>query len=68
MLFPHPPVIPAKAGIQRAARLSESGFAGLEDFQDSYGGRVCDRRALVGIRIGGICGCGEKRNRAEAES
>ena len=34
--------------------LSESGFAGLWDFQDSSGARVCDGRALVCIPIGGI--------------
>ena len=36
------------------ALLSESGFIGLKDFQDSPGERVCDRRALVGTRNGGI--------------
>ena len=38
---------------QNRAVLSESGFSGLEDFQDSNGGRVWERQALVGIRIGG---------------
>ena len=34
--------------------LSESGFMGLKDFQDSYGGRVCDRRALALFGLGGF--------------
>ena len=36
-----------------AGCLSESGFSGLEDFQDSYGGRVFNRQALVHFRVGG---------------
>ena len=52
----------------RCTDLSESGFAGLEDLQDSAGERVRDRRALVGARIGGIFGCGEKREVRETES
>ena len=41
--------------------MSESGFTGLKDLQDSAGERVRDRRALVDIRIGGIFGYGENR-------
>ena len=44
------------------APLSESGFAGLEDFQDATGARVFHWRALAGIRIG------EKRKMGEAKS
>ena len=50
------------------APLSESGFSGLKDFQESTGERVCYRRALVGNRIGRIFGYGEKRKVGESES
>ena len=46
--------------------LSESGFTGLKDFQDSAGARVCDRQALAGIRIGGIFGYAGKRKVGES--
>ena len=45
--------------------LSESGFAGLKDFQDSHGEHVCDWRAFVGSDWG-IFGYGEQRNPGES--
>lgn len=50
------------------ALLSESGFEGLKDFQDSPSERVCDRQTLVGARIGEIFDYAEKRKMGETES
>ena len=50
------------------AALSESGFAGLEDFQDSSGERFRQGRALIVIRIVGIFIYGEKRETGESKS
>ena len=48
--------------------LSESGFAGLEDSQDSPIARVFGGQALVRARIGGTLGCGENRKTGETKS
>ena len=48
--------------------LSESGFAGLKDSQDSSGARVFVWQELVDTRIDGISSCGEKRKPGETKS
>ena len=48
--------------------LSESGFSGLWDFQDSPKRASAVPRALVHIRLGAIFSCGEKRESREPKS
>ena len=47
--------------------MSESGFSGLKDFQDSSGAGVFVWQALVYIPRGGIFGYGEKRDFGRSE-
>ena len=62
------PSFPRKRESRKPRVLSESGFAGLKDFQDSAGERVCIRRAFAHIRLGGIFVYGEKRKLGKPES
>ena len=58
----------AFANFLGAGVTSESGFAGLWDFQDSSGARLSKLQALVRIRLGRIYGYGEKREPGEMKS